>query len=285
MKTILITGSSSGIGKATARYFAERGWNVIATMRSPEKETELDKLENVLVTRLDVEQQETIQEAMKLGVERFGKIDVLLNNAGYGVMGIFEAASDKQIREQFEVNVFGLMSVIKTFLPHFRANKSGLIINISSVIGKIGFPAFSLYVATKFAVEGYTESLSYELASQNIGVKLVEPGVVKTDFFGRSLDFLSIESLPDYQEYFDSTQPGIQATLDSEATSTPELIAEMIYLAATDGTNKLRYVVGEDVKSVFKRREEMGEEAFLRHMTSIQPKGVSLFKNTLEHVF
>lgn len=277
MKTIMITGSSSGIGKATVRYFAEHGWNVIATMRSPEREIELSQLENVLVTRLDVEQQESIQESMKLGMERFGKIDVLLNNAGYGVMGIFEAASDKQIREQFEVNVFGLMSVIKTILPHFRDNKNGLIINISSVIGKVGFPAFSLYVATKFAVEGFTESLSYELASQNIGVKLVEPGVVKTDFFGRSLDSLSIETFPDYQEYFELAQPGIQATLDSEATSTPELIAEKIYQAATDGTNKLRYVVGEDVKAVFKRREEMGEEAFIEHMTSIQPKGVTLF--------
>lgn len=277
MKTIMITGSSSGIGKATVRYFAKNGWNVIATMRSPERETELTQLENVLVTRLDVEQQETIQEAIKLGIERFGKIDVLLNNAGYGVMGIFEAASDKQIREQFEVNIFGLMSVIKTLLPHFRATKNGLIINISSVIGKVGFPAFSLYVATKFAIEGFTESLSYELASQNIGVKLIEPGVVKTDFFGRSLDFMSIESLPDYREYFESTQPGLQATLDSEATSTPELIAEKIYQAATDGTNQMRYVVGEDVKSVFKRREEMGEEAFIEHMTSIQPKGVTLF--------
>jgi short-subunit dehydrogenase len=125
-----------------------------------------------LVTRLDVEQQETIQEAIMKGIERFDKIDVLLNNAGYGTLGIFEAASDEQIRRQFDVNVFGLMRMTKAIIPHFRANKNGLIINISSMGGKLTFPTMSLYHATKFAVEGFTESLSFELAAQNIGEKL-----------------------------------------------------------------------------------------------------------------
>jgi NADP-dependent 3-hydroxy acid dehydrogenase YdfG len=266
MKTIMITGSSSGIGRAAAKHFAEQGWNVVATMRSPEKETELSLLENVLVTRLDVEQQETIHEALKLGIERFGTIDVLLNNAGYGVMGIFEAASIEQIRKQFEVNLFGLMAVIKTILPHFREN-SGLIINMSSMGGKLTYPTLSLYHSTKFAIEGFSESLSFELAAQNIRLKLIEPGVVRTDFFGRSLDILSDESLTDYREYSEAIQPLLQATINSDKASSSELVAETIYQAATDGTNQFRYVVGEDAKTLLKLREEMGEEAFLQHMT------------------
>lgn len=269
MKTIMITGSSSGIGKAAAKYFAKKGWNVIASMRSPERETELSLLENVLVTKLDVEQQETIQEAIKVGLDRFGTIDVLLNNAGYGAMGIFEAASDEQIRKQFEVNVFGLMRVIKTILPHFRAKNNGLIINISSMGGKLTFPTLSLYHSTKFAVEGFTECLSFELAPQNIRLKMIEPGVVKTDFFGRSIEILSDESLTDYQEYFNSVQPALDKTINSESISSPELVAETIYQAATDGTSQLRYVVGEDAKAILELRRELGEEAFLQHMTQI----------------
>ncbi len=268
MKTILITGSSSGIGKAAARHFAAKGWNVVATMRSPEKETELSQLDNVLVTKLDVEQQATIQEAVKVGIERFGTIDVLLNNAGYGTMGIFEAASNEQIEKQFEVNVFGLMRTIKTILPHFRAKNDGIIINISSMGGKIGFPTLSLYHSTKFAVEGFTEALTFELASQNIRLKLIEPGVVKTDFFGRSIEIVSDDSLTDYQEYFKSAQSALQeTTINSDSISSPQLIAETIYQAATDGTHQLRYVVGEDAKALLKLRRELGEEAFLEHMT------------------
>ncbi|MGG4046138.1 MULTISPECIES: SDR family oxidoreductase [Paenibacillus] len=267
MKTILITGASSGIGKAAAKHFADKGWNVVATMRSPEKDTELSQLENVLVTKLDVEQQETIQEAIKMGMERFGTIDVLLNNAGYGAMGIFEAASNEQIQKQFEVNVFGLMRVIKAILPHFRTKKDGVIINISSMGGKIGFPTLSLYHSTKFAVEGFTEALTFELASQNIRLKLIEPGVVKTDFFGRSIEILSDESLTDYQEFFEAVQPALHETINSDSISSPELIAQTIYQAATDGTHQFRYVVGEDAKTLLKLRRELGEEAFLEQMT------------------
>lgn len=270
MKTILITGSSSGIGRAAAKYFAQKGWNVVATMRSPEREAELTMLENVLVTKLDVEQQETIEQAIQIGIERFGQIDMLLNNAGYSVMGIFEAASEEQIQKQFGVNVFGVMRVIKTILPHFRANKNGLIINLSSMCGKVTFPTFSLYNATKFAIEGFTECLSYELAPLNIRLKLIEPGVVKTDFFGRSLDFLSLESsLADYQEYSDKVLPLLQETIHSKSVSSSEQVAQTIYQAATDGTHQLRYVVGEDAEMFINRKKELGEEAFIQHMSQL----------------
>jgi len=181
-KTILITGSSTGIGRATAFKFQQAGWNVIATMRSPEKETELNSLDNVLVSRLDVLDLESIDSALAAGIERFGKIDVVLNNAGYGLMGTFESAKRESIIRQFGVNVQGLFDVTQKTLPHFRANKSGMFINISSIGGRMTFPLMPLYHSTKWAVEGFSESLRWEMAQIGVSVKIVEVGGVATDF-------------------------------------------------------------------------------------------------------
>ena len=169
--TILITGASSGIGKSTAKYFQEKGWNVVATMRNPQADTELTELENVLVTRLDVQDSDSIARAVRLSIETFGKIDVLLNNAGYGAFGVLEATPMEKIRRQFDVNVFGLVETTKAVIPHFRAKRSGTIINVSSIGGKVTFPLGSLYHATKFAVEGLSEAMSYEMAP--IGVRMM----------------------------------------------------------------------------------------------------------------
>jgi NADP-dependent 3-hydroxy acid dehydrogenase YdfG len=147
-KTILITGSSSGIGKATARLFHQRGWNVIASMRSPDAEAELTALPDVLVTRLDVEDPASITAAVEAGIARFGAIDVLLNNAGYGAYGLLEATSMAKIERQFGVNVLGLLAATKAVLPHFRARRSGTIVNISSIGGKFAFPLGTLYHGT-----------------------------------------------------------------------------------------------------------------------------------------
>ena len=268
MKTIFITGTSSGIGRSTAKLFAEKGWNVVATMRSPEKEAELTQLKNVFVTRLDVEQKNTIPEAISLGIEHFGKIDVLLNNAGYGTSGIFEAATDEQIRRQFEVNVFGLMDVTKAILPRFRENKEGLIINISSMGGRITLPTLSLYHSTKFAVEGFSEALSYELASQNIRIKLIEPGSIKTDFQGRSMDLYFDDSLTDYKEFVDNYREARKKMSENpNRGGYPEMVAEAIYKAVTDGSTQLRYLVGDDAKAYVKIKEESGDEAFIKHVS------------------
>lgn len=268
MKTILITGTSSGIGRSTAKLFADKEWNVVATMRSPEKEKELTQLKNVLVTKLDVEQKNTIQEAIDQGIKRFGKIDMLVNNAGYGTSGIFESATDQQIRRQFEVNVFGLMAVTKAILPHFRINRNGLIINLSSMGGKITFPTLSLYHSTKFAVEGFTEALSYELASQNIHLKLIEPGSINTDFGGRSMDFFFDDSLADYRQFVDAYRDARKKmSEDPTRGGTPEMVAETIYQAATDGTDQLRYLVGEDAKGFVKIKAESGDEAYLQYIS------------------
>jgi NAD(P)-dependent dehydrogenase (short-subunit alcohol dehydrogenase family) len=176
------------------------GWNVIATMRSPERETELSALERVLVTRLDVQDSGSITAAVTAGIERFGRIGVLLNNAGYGAYGVLEAIPAEKIRRQFDVNVLGLLETTKAVLPHLRANGGGTIANISSIGGKVTFPLGTPYHGTKFAVEGLSEALHYELAAIGVAVKIVEPGFVDTDFAGRSFDFTNDENLAEYHE-------------------------------------------------------------------------------------
>lgn len=267
MKTIFITGASTGIGRTTVKYFAERGWNVAATMRSPEQETELTSLNNVLVLRLDVEKEDTIQPALAKAIGHFGKIDVLLNNAGYGTMGLIEAATEEQIRRQFEVNVFGLIRMTKAMLPHFRSNQEGLLINISSMAGRVTFPTMSLYHASKFAVEGFSESVSYELASQNIKVKLIEPGAIKTDFGGRSMEFYFNDTLTDYKRFSTAFRSKLgEMEKQPSYASPPEMVAETIYQAATDGTPQFRYVVGEDAKMLIHMKENTDEEEYLSNI-------------------
>ncbi|WP_340923476.1 SDR family oxidoreductase [Paenibacillus sp. FSL R5-0527] len=269
MNTILITGASSGLGKATTQYFAEQGWNVAATMRSPEKETELINHNNVFVTRMDVQQPETIQRAVNEAIERFGQINVLMNNAGYGAVGVFEAATEQQIHNQFDVNVFGLMRVTQAVLPHFRAYRNGLIINISSQGGRITFPLTSLYHATKFAVEGFSESLSYELASQNIRVKLIEPGIVNTPWYSSAVR-LDHEALSDYNSFTDLFNKQFEKFVQNNAhlQATPEMVAETIYKAATDESDQLRYPAGKDAEEILKKREQWSDDEFMAFMKS-----------------
>lgn len=168
MKTVLITGTSSGIGREAVKYFQARGWNVAATMRKPENEKEFVKLKNVHCLRLDVEDEKSISRAIKETVKKFGAIDVLVNNAGYSVWGPFEAVSTEKIQHQFDVNVFGVMNVTRGILPYFREQKKGTIINVASMAGHASFPFYSLYHATKWAIEGFSESLAFELRPLNI---------------------------------------------------------------------------------------------------------------------
>ena len=260
-RSILITGASSGIGKASARYFQARGWNVIATMRNPEQETELNRLERVLVTRLDVQDVASIDTALAAGLARFGTVDVLLNNAGYGAYGPLEATPLTKIRRQFEVNVIGLLATTQALVPHFRARRQGTIINISSIGGKITFPLGTLYHGSKFAVEGLSEALHYELAPLGVRVKLVEPGMVKTDFAGRSFDFSHDPALTDYQPVVQSLLAALGPM--AEAASPPESVAEVIYQAATDGTARLRYEAGDDARQLLAARRASDDETFL----------------------
>lgn len=262
-KTVFITGASSGFGRATVKLFHQKGWNVIATMRSPEKETELSALAGVLVTRLDLNNQSDIGAAVQAGIREFGQIDVLVNNAGFGTLGALEAAPEEVIRQQFEVNVFGLINVIKTILPGMRVRKSGTIINISSVGGRLTFPFCTLYHATKFAVEGLTESLQYELNPLGIRLKLVEPGGYKTDFAGRSMAYYGAGGLEAYQAPYDRFVGKLDQWPMSENIGE---VAEAIYEAATDGTEKLRYPVGHDAVQLLEVRPQMEDVAFKQMM-------------------
>lgn len=261
-KTILITGASSGIGRATAKLFQEKGWNVIATMRSPEKEAELNTLKNTLVTKLDVLELETITSALKEGMDKFGKIDVVLNNAGYALMGTFESVKRESIIRQFGVNVQGLFDVTQQALPHFRENKDGMFINVSSVGGRMTFPLMPLYHSTKWAVEGFSESLRWEMEQIGVQVKLIEPGGVATDFGGRSLDMQHNQEFIEYNEFVGNFMQAMQASMNPENMSKPEQIAEVIYNAATDGKDKLRYRAGADCEQLLGARDKMSDEEF-----------------------
>jgi len=265
-QTILITGSSTGIGRATAFKFQKEGWNVIATMRNPEKEEELNKFDNVLVTRLDVQDLDSVNAAVGQGIGQFGKIDVVLNNAGYGLLGTFESTPRENIQRQYDVNVFGLFDVTRAVLPHFRANKSGMFINISSVGGKITFPLISLYHSTKFAVEGFSESLHYEMKEIGVKVKLVEPGGVATDFGGRSMDFQHDESKTEYNAIVASVNTVFRERMDPAQMSTPGLVADIIFRAATDGSDRLRYRAGADAEQLLDARKAMTDEQFFNLM-------------------
>ena len=259
-KTIFITGASTGMGKATAKLFQSKGWNVIATMRSPEKETELNKLDNVTILPLDVTSLEQIKSAVEKATAMH-QIDVVFNNAGYGLMGALEALSDEQILREINTNLLGVIRVTQAFIPHFRAKKNGLFISTTSMGGFLGFPLHSIYHATKFGIEGWSESMSFELSLHNIGIKTIAPGAVATDFTARSMD----KSLhPAYQPLEEKLFSMMDAMMD---VSMPAMeLAEVVYEAATDGKDQIRYFAGEDSKAMYSRRMELGSEDFRKEI-------------------
>jgi NADP-dependent 3-hydroxy acid dehydrogenase YdfG len=257
--TVLITGASTGIGKATALLFQQRGWNVAATMRSPDKATDLQGLDRLLPLHLDVTDSDSIQTAIAQTLETFGAIDVVVNNAGYALMGPFENCELEKIRRQFDTNVFGLMAVSQAVLPHFRDRKQGTLINISSMGGRLTFPLYSLYHSTKWAVEGFSESLHYELAPLNIQVKLVEPGAVKTDFYERSAD-RQLKLDPDYQSFYERVMPKMDKA--GQSGCSPADVAEVIFKAATDRSDRLRYTAGKQAGFLLMLRKLLPEPLF-----------------------
>jgi len=260
-ETVLITGASSGFGKETAKLFQKKGWNVIASMRSDEEEQELKNLENVLVVQLDVQDTGSIKTAVKAGAEKFGKIDALINNAGYAVMGIFEQTTEEQIKNQFDVNVFGMMRVTQAVLPFMRKNGKGAIVNISSIAGVVGFPFASIYESSKFAVEGFSEALHFELFKLGIKVSIIEPGSAKTNF-GNAKEMVpnGIEEYKPLINAFYGNYPKKTATFTN---ASPADVATTIYKAATDEGSKLRYAVGEDCQFFIDTKLKNTEKTYL----------------------
>lgn len=257
-KTIFITGASSGLGKATAKLFQGRGWNVIATMRNPEKETELKQLENVTLLPLDVTNLEQVKETVAQAIS-ISEVDVVFNNAGYGLSGPLESTSEEQIMRQVNTNLMGVIWVTRAFIPYFRERKQGLFISTTSVGGLVAFPFSSMYHATKWGVEGWTEGMYYELKSFGIGIKTVAPGAIQTDFMGRSYDMASHPAYDEQINRFFSNANG--------ATFAPaEKIAEVVYEAATDGKDQLRYLAGDDAEAIMGQRAQLGREGFKQYM-------------------
>jgi len=268
-KTVLITGASSGFGLASALHFARNGWNVIATMRTPANAPEelvaLD--DSILVARLDVQDLESIDGAVAQGIERFGRIDALVNNAGFSLFGVFEGVSRDKVQQQFDVNLFGVMDVTRALLPHFRRQRSGIVLNVSSGAGVFGLPMISLYNASKFALEGWSESLSYELASQGIVVKIIEPGGVTSTAFGQRMgaEAAQTEAPQDYEAFVAQTNRAFDG-MRASRFATAQDVAQVIWTAATDGKDQLRYVATEDIKPWVTARREAGETAYIELM-------------------
>ena len=261
-KTIFITGSSSGLGRAAAKLFASKGWKVIATMRTPEKETELASIPGVKLMALDTTDADQIQRVAQ-DVIADGGVDVVFNNAGYGMAGPLEGFTDEQIVRMIDTNLMGAIRITKAFVPYFRQKRAGLFINTTSIGGLIAVPFNSIYHATKWALEGWSESMAFELGQFGIGMKTVSPGGMRTDFFTRSLDTGRHEA---YDALVDKVMNVIRDPKQMATYSSPDQIAEVVYEAATDGKDQLRYVAGEDAKATYAMRLKVGDEAFRKGM-------------------
>lgn len=259
-KVILITGASSGIGKETAKLFQAKNWKVAATMRAPEKAEDLQKIADIECFRLDVTETDSVKKAIADVLEKFGRIDAIVNNAGYGLVGAFEASTPEQIERQYQTNVFGLMNVCREILPYFREQKRGIIVNVASIGGRMTFPLYSLYNSTKWAVEGFSEGLQYELEQFNIRIKIIEPGPIKTDFYGRSEELTRKEGLTAYDSFIEKALPNMKK--NGETAPDGRVVAETIWEAVNDGTKKLRY--GVNTKNVLLARKLLPDWAFFR---------------------
>ena len=254
MKIIFITGASTGLGKATAKLFASKGWNVIATMRHPDKE--LSKIKNITVMQLDVTNLEQINKVVKEATKK--DIDVVFNNAGYGMTGPFEAATDEEIQKLVNTNLLGVMRVTKAFIPYFRERKKGIFITTTSIGGHVSFPLNSVYNASKWALEGWCESLTYELSEFNIMVKTVAPGGMSTEF-SKSIvmtEHKAYKALEKILNVFKGKRVQLGFT-------TPEEVAMVVYEAATDNKKKLRYIAGKDAKMIYAFRRWAGDRIFM----------------------
>lgn len=238
-KTVLITGASSGIGRATVKLFADKGWTVAATMRTPEA-SDLDKISPAIrLFKLDVTDMESVEAAVRDVIAQCGAIDVVVNNAGYGLIGPFEAQTDAQIRRQFDCNLFGVMNVTRAVLPHMRARKQGRIVNVGSAGGRLTLPLYSAYCATKWALDGFSEALWLETRQYNIKVKIIEPGMIKTDFFDRSREVATKPGLTAYDDFIAAVSPNLEAWETTGAE--PEVVARSIWRASTSIWPRLRY--------------------------------------------
>jgi short-subunit dehydrogenase len=269
-RVALITGCSSGIGYETALMLARNGVHTFATMRNTKKSDSLQELirEEKLtlnILELDVNDDASIENTIDRIKNETKRIDVLINNAGYGLIGFFEDLTLHEIRNQFETNFFGVLNITKKIIPMMRLQKSGTIINISSGAGQVGFPGISAYVSTKFAIEGFSESLMYELSPFGIKVIIIEPGVIKSNFFHNCI--VSKESMKKsspYSRSLDKIQGNIE--LMQEHATSPIDVAKVILQALGDIHPKPRYIVGNDVAMILEAKKNLSDIEFKKMM-------------------
>lgn len=265
MQTVLITGCSSGYGQATAEYFIQQGWNVIATMRRPGA-TWQDG-ERLRVLPLDVTDDASIAHAVHQGIAAFGRIDALVNNAGIGLLSAFEATPQATVRELFETNTFGTMAMARAVIAPMREQGHGCIINVTSSVCFAGMPMVAPYAASKWAIEGFTEALYYELESVGIRVRLVEPGYGPgTAFAANGAERMNGLVSQPYRDY----AAQLMAQFETPgAVTTPAQVAAAVFAAATDTTHRLRFPAGPDSEHLAHARWNSTDEHFLSGMRAM----------------
>ena len=247
-KTWFITGTSTGFGYQFVELLLKKGEKVVATARNLEKLKSFGLHDNLLTLTLDVTKPADIKAAVQKAIHKFGTIDVLVNNAGYGMVGAIEESEMNAVRKMFETNVFGLMELTQEFLPHFRKQKHGHIVNMSSVAGVVGTPGFGMYNSTKHAVEGFSEALSHELAPFNVRVTLIEPGPFRTDFANRSL--ATMPEMVEYAETVGKTRAALSGYADGKQPGDPVAAAHIIFDLVNSANPPLRLPLG---KSAYER--------------------------------
>ena len=269
-KVAVVTGSSTGIGYETSLILARNGFLTYATMRNLNKSESIESIttkENlpIHIKQLDVTDGTSVKNAVEAISSETGRIDLLVNNAGYGLNGAFEDLAMDEIKAQYETNLFGLIRTTQAVLPIMRRQKSGTVINISSGVGRFGLPGSSAYVSTKFAVEGLSESMSYELEPFGIKVVLVEPGVIKTNFVdGMVIARKSQDPKSPYSQIIQKMVTGLEEMMKNG--SSPDLVAKVVLNAAINENPSLRYLAGNDVEQLLESKRKMPDEEFYKMM-------------------
>jgi NAD(P)-dependent dehydrogenase (short-subunit alcohol dehydrogenase family) len=268
-KVAVVTGSSSGIGYETSLTLARNGFLTFATMRNLDKSQNIKQIATkeklpIHVNQLDVTNDVSVKDAVQAILSETGRIDVLVNNAGYGLNGAFEDLAMDEIKAQYETNVFGLIRTTQAVLPIMRRQKSGIIVNISSGAGRFGFPGGSAYVSTKFAVEGLSESMSYELEPFGIKVVIVEPGVIRTNFVTVAAKKSQDPNSP-YSQIMQKMAIVIENMMKNSSSS-PDLVAKVVLNAVTNENPNLRYLAGKDVETWLDSKRNMSDQEFYKMM-------------------
>jgi NAD(P)-dependent dehydrogenase (short-subunit alcohol dehydrogenase family) len=268
-KVALVTGSSSGMGLEIALLLARSGFHTYASMRNLEKSkriTEIASTEKLplQVVQLDVNDNVSVKDAIQNIAAKKGRIDVLVNNAGYGLFGSFEDLSMEEIKAQFETNFFGVIRVTQQVLPIMRKQNNGIVVNVSSVGGRIGLPVVSAYHSTKFAIEGLSESISYELEPFGIRVIIIEPGVIRTNIMNSSASAKkALDPKSPYLSMMHKVENSFKSMLENASISSPpEEVAKVILQAVTSESPQLRYTVGNDAATILQAKRTMSDTEF-----------------------